>query len=39
MWKNLILQALQYQKVGVSREFAGQASIINYRPNESFMEG
>jgi hypothetical protein len=37
--ENLVLQALQFQEVGVRRKFPGGASIGNYWSNQRSMEG
>jgi hypothetical protein len=36
--ENLVLQALQFGKVGECRKFPGGASISHYGLNECFME-
>jgi hypothetical protein len=37
--ENLVLQALQFQELGVYDECPGGANISYYRFNECFMEG
>jgi hypothetical protein len=36
--KNLVLQALQSQQVGICRKFPGGGSISHYGPNECFVD-
>jgi hypothetical protein len=37
--EKFVLQALQFQKMLISRELPGGASISHYNPNECFVEG
>jgi hypothetical protein len=37
--ENLVLQALQFQKVGICRKFPSGGSISHYETYECFVEG
>jgi hypothetical protein len=36
--ENFVLEALQFQKIAVRREFPWRAGIVQYRPNRCFVE-